>query len=943
MHAFITIVLPFAGERADDVDAVLDRFGNPASDGLRGSLDRCGLVHFMSATVVRSDAMQAYLVWEMSVDGAGETALTAIVAEIGDRIAETLSAAGIDTKGVPLRQFLAKYCHDVGTGWFSTPGLTFAGAPGMSVERIKAEAALATRIGALLETLPRSGGALQTLERVRATLMGQDDLSWAFKAAPAPVLNGPQGTVAGAARSLILGAFGSFLWPVAIVVLAVLVLGIAFSAPSVGWARVAAISAGVLILEFFALIAAAAFVYVRFRAAEDTDAPDDSDPSSAVVAEIMRRENHGAQNHLAGVSIVKPGILRRFTLRIAFFVIGVFASRVYSPGQLGELGNIHFARWILLPGADRLLFFSNYDGSWEAYLENFIEQAHAGLTGVWSNTLGYPRTRNLFQDGATDGDRFKRWARRQQHPTRFWYSAYPSLTMSRIRTNAAIRQGLAAAALETEAADWLACFGTAPSPASYIEASNVQTLIHGGLAHLPFAACILGRFSDDSVAARRWLREIAPSITFGSAKFAEEARLVAFTCRGLAALGQSESHLATFPVAFQHGMSAPWRSRMLGDFGSNDPTGWLWGSAEQPVDVAVLVYATSADTLAQQIATESQRLKGCGHDATHIIRMAERPSLKGPTPEPFGFEDGLSQPIISGLRQARPGAEDHIVAPGEFILGYPDNRGFLPPTPRVPAIDDPWNILPALAADPSRQRPNFSDVEPNLDHDLGRNGAFLVIRQLEQHIAVFNAAIAGAVASLSERSDLPVDKKLLPEWIGAKIVGRWKNGNPLVTHPFAPGEPSQDNSFRYGVDDPVGLRCPFGAHIRRANPRDAFDPESETQLAITNRHRILRIGRPYEPAGADQDPGLLFMCLNADIQRQFEFLQQSWILSPNFQGLENETDPVFAAGEASAGRFSIPTPSGTLCLSGLKDFVTVLGGAYFFLPGRQAVAFLGGS
>src|SRR6185369_16170663 len=111
------------------------------------------------------------------------------------------------------------------------------------------------------------------------------------------------------------------------------------------------------------------------------------------------------------------------------------------------------------PGTDRLVFLSNYDGAWEAYLADFIEKAHLGLTGVWSNALGFPKASNLFVGGAHDGDRFKHFARDKQQPTSFWYSAYPEVTLSRIRTNAAIRQGLSRVSTEAEAADWLSCFG----------------------------------------------------------------------------------------------------------------------------------------------------------------------------------------------------------------------------------------------------------------------------------------------------------------------------------------------------------------------------------------------------------------------------------------------------------------------------------------------------
>jgi deferrochelatase/peroxidase EfeB len=182
------------------------------------------------------------------------------------------------------------------------------------------------------------------------------------------------------------------------------------------------------------------------------------------------------------------------------------------------------------------------------------------------------------------------------------------------------------------------------------------------------------------------------------------------------------------------------------------------------------------------------------------------------------------------------------------------------------------------------------------------------------------------------------------------MVGRWReDGSSLVRHPDPPGTPgritnAKDNDFLFGVEDPDGLRCPFGAHIRRANPRDSFDPGSQVQIGITNRHRIARVGRRYE--GKDNcwpNPGLLFMCLNTDIEGQFEFLMQTWLLGRDFEGLENEADPIVGQNRTACQRtMSIPTRSGPIHLPHMTKFVTVRGGGYFFMPGRYAVDFLAG-
>jgi deferrochelatase/peroxidase EfeB len=167
----------------------------------------------------------------------------------------------------------------------------------------------------------------------------------------------------------------------------------------------------------------------------------------------------------------------------------------------------------------------------------------------------------------------------------------------------------------------------------------------------------------------------------------------------------------------------------------------------------------------------------------------------------------------------------------------------------------------------------------------------------------------------------------------------WKEGKRKREREVDP-----DNEFLFGKEDPQGQRCPFGAHIRRANPRESAVPDSMEQLSIVNRHRILRIGRGFKAEGSGDPvatkPGLLFMCLNGDIERQFEFIQQTWVMALQFHGLENEVDPILGRGGEKTGRLTIPTAEGPLLISGIKDFVKVRGGGYFFIPGRRALHYL---
>jgi len=205
----------------------------------------------------------------------------------------------------------------------------------------------------------------------------------------------------------------------------------------------------------------------------------------------------------------------------------------------------------------------------------------------------------------------------------------------------------------------------------------------------------------------------------------------------------------------------------------------------------------------------------------------------------------------------------------------------------------------------------------------------------------------------------PAFAAVAKHWLRAKWFGRWRDGTSLVRHQHQPGSTMRprsppDNDFTF-AEDPTGFACPLGAHTRRANPRDTRFPGSDEELATTNRHRVLRVGRTYgetDPNNCrtldpnDDDKGLLFMCLNGNIERQFEFVQKTWLLNPNLHGLENEVDPITGPGtfDPAIGwrvkTFTIPTTTGPLVLKNIPDLVTVKGGGYFFLPSRAFLRFL---
>ena len=1060
-HAFITIAVPFAVRRLHDVDICLGKLadpkqGNRPQPAIAKALDDIAIVHYMSIVAVSpvcpatrsedprdrdtADEGSAHLLIEIAADGGVDEALTVLGQTLGGEFDSILAAANVDRKSKSVATFLREHHWKIGAGWTAPAlGQIHTGSPGMSVRRIKQERGLAQWAGNTIDAYRKEGrwrglSPCQRLDWIRRDLWKLGDSKWAFVEEPAPVLpadpaNHWNDSGYNLRNPQALKALGwilhTLLWPL-YVPLALAWLWLSAPAWHEGWNIHAVMwPAAVLFWLLVVAVLAGAYLFVRLRRKEKADHSDDRVPPSDQVEALMKQENYfpGAQNHMATISRLKAGWLRRLTLRIAFIVVGS-GRFVGAPGFLGKNGVIHFARWMRLPGTTQLLFWSNFDNTWESYVADFIADAPSGVTAIWSNCRGFPRTQWLFGRGAEDHDRLVQWARRQQQPTLLWYSAYPDLTADRIRKNAAIRQGLASAASDADVRDWFALFGSAPRPADALDLQEIPTLVFGGLSNRPFAECQIVRWNDAAGAdgARKWLSRVAVDATYGETSPGQETAVaVALAATALRKLELPEDALATFPTAFQQGMWPEWRARELGDLDDNAPGEWQWGGNEDDkrTDALVLIYADDAEFLIKKSEEFMAAAKEWGHKVTPIPLTSPRPkkradgSLVLPR-ERFGFADGVSQPVIRGApRKNTRGVGNDLVNPGEIVLGYPDNIGTIPPSPLLADKHDPKHYLPDRGPDPFRRRPEFSRYEGSGgERDLGANGTFLVVRQLDQKPGEFErwvdetyewlihspyvrlssdgistsiesqlVAEVGATGTLpylghgtpmttmpvgasgspsapvphvfgsGSTAPTPQETKALKELIAAKLVGRWQDGSSLVRNPQFPASKSNpdarpDNAFTLGGEDPRGLSCPFGSHIRRANPRDTrfHGSEEESRLEVdgVNRHRILRIGRAYtytEEAGDSkvEHTGLLFMCLNADIERQFEFIQKTWLLNKNIHGLEDEGDPIMSCGKRN---FTIPTSNGPLRIPIERDFVSVIGGGYFFMPGRAALRYL---
>ncbi len=416
-----------------------------------------------------------------------------------------------------------------------------------------------------------------------------------------------------------------------------------------------------------------------------------------------------------------------------------------------------------------------------------------------------------------------------------------------------------------------------------IELYDIQGLvIRGFIEQLPYGFYLLLHI-DDGASARRWLQQVLTRVTNCKDEPKDCALNIAFTHSGMKGLGVDEAALQTFPTPFIEGMSDRLRARVLGD----EPAEWEWGNnTGKSEDILLIVFASTEAKLKDERAAivEMCRLRG-----VTPLRFLE--TIKQTECEHFGFRDGISQPVMRGDKGGKEKKATN--EPGEFVLGYPDDYGYTNYNPLVSEQSDTRSLL---------RQPKKQDIKRGAEISkrmLGMNGTYLVFRQLEQHVAQFWNFVRTAAIANGEPT----------ERFAAKLIGRWRSGAPLVTCSETDNPESIErnelslNKFNYFKPDSHGLLCPVGAHIRRANPRDSLGPQKSFAIRSANHHRILRRGRSYGARVNDKfiddgvSRGLYFICINSDIERQFEFVQQSWINNTVFGGLYSEVDPISHIGK----------------------------------------------
>jgi deferrochelatase/peroxidase EfeB len=454
----------------------------------------------------------------------------------------------------------------------------------------------------------------------------------------------------------------------------------------------------------------------------------------------------------------------------------------------------------------------------------------------------------------------------------------------------------------------------------------------------------------DRDAARRWLAAATsgqsdgvPQITTGDwgADKPDTCFNIGLTYEGLRALGTAESSLASFPNEFVQGMNA--RALKLGDVGASVPQTWP-SPFNQPkrIHLIATIYAEQSEELdqVQQRALADNR-------AFRLLGTREGCSF----PEDrvhFGYRDNITQPRFEEIHDRTRYPDHQPRAPlGTVLLGHPTNLEGLMwqvPQPTTLGYNGAFNAFRVLeqdvvafekyldrAASELIDHPHIDELLPPGAHEKIGSGFSAAGRSLE--------GLSGKNLPDSNASRLAA----LREVVAANLCGRWRDGTPLALSPDAPDPGVSQTNFDYDA----ATRCPYGAHIRRCNPRGG----QIVQRVANNSRRLVRRGVPYGPAyeqasaaaSCQPERGLLGNFIGANLGAQFEALSCDWMnLGLQDPRITGSNDPIAGANDQDSGWFDLPLKSGeTIRLQGLPRFVRTRGGAYTFLPSLSAIRFLG--
>lgn len=415
-------------------------------------LNQIDQLHFMSLEIFEDRHFDPLLIFENNFDGDGKTYWQEVLRLIGDDLRAIFSCTKpamqeqwkslfVDGSTLSIQPFIEAYSI--------CPSASHIGAMGITRARANRDREVFEAIQTKLGSSPEKSNS------VTPAGLHRQIRAWALRT-HAWLDDPEEWNVQRAKRSARWQAVRPTLPLLAAILLAFITVAFLSLAP-IGTAEVRhAVLGGAVAI----VVGAGVFVFMflkTLRHVEETDmTQDDPTPDPAQLAAFAAQEDQIVQNHVASMVLVKPGAVRSLAIRGSLRALKLFVPFVAADGYLGSMRTIHFAHWTLIGNSGRLMFLSNFDGSWQSYLDDFVDKAHGGLTLAWGNCVGFPRTKWLTQEGATHGTQFKAWARQSQTQSLLWYSGYADLTVNQIWRNAAIVDGLRKHELtEAEARAWV--------------------------------------------------------------------------------------------------------------------------------------------------------------------------------------------------------------------------------------------------------------------------------------------------------------------------------------------------------------------------------------------------------------------------------------------------------------------------------------------------------
>ena len=398
----LTLLTPVRQDSIDKLNEILEKFKVGLNAGLNERFNQLGTLHYARWFILREDSFRdktafplaERLVFSSNFDGPEEEHIIGLVTVFPEYFDELYECC----EGYPepalrntetRKNYLAK--------WKVNTTAFYVGAPGRTLQQIKHEDSLKKYLWNIINQNKWDGkSAVEIQKYLREKVDSNPEFSWSKESVKTASTNWP--------GMILMSLIMLILLPVIII-----------------W---------ILILHFF---------YER----RDTNCEDiRSQLNDQLVRRLETDEDLFNQNQFTQVLVMKPGKVRLITVQALMLFARTLIRNFFVKGKLMGIPTIHFARWVLIDNNKHMMFFSNFDGSWNQYLCDFIDKSGWGLTGIFSNTVNFPKTNFLFTGGAYDEEHFLAWSRGTQILTQVWYSAYHHLSIKNIVNNTLIRNEL---------------------------------------------------------------------------------------------------------------------------------------------------------------------------------------------------------------------------------------------------------------------------------------------------------------------------------------------------------------------------------------------------------------------------------------------------------------------------------------------------------------------